>query len=113
MTIYTSYIEGMDVMVYPAPLSEYRDYDGSSLKIKWNVEIEGRSWGIKSISPSINSIVGTLTFSNEADNVKDIEIDTLHDLSWDIEIQQYEYKEYLAPSELEINFDKKHILVYF
>jgi hypothetical protein len=112
-TTYITAIKGLDVIIQPVPLQEYRDYYDSSLEIKWSVELEGRSWGIKSISPSIHSIIGELVFSKDLDEEREIEINTVKDPSWDIEIKQYSYKEYLCPSNVEIDFDEKRILVHF
>ena len=85
--IYTSTIEGVDVIILPTTLNEYREYDeDASFEVKWSIEIEGRSWGIKSISPSISSIIGTVSFSEEGADIKTIDIDTLTDLDWKIEI---------------------------
>lgn len=88
--------------------------------VKWNAQLDERTWGIKDIDVSVVNVAVHATFTVLDENDESVELDLEFDTAtqlrgekWEIEIEEGPKAVPLAPNTVDIHLKEKRIVVNF
>jgi len=109
VSIYDKVLPGVNPGEPDITLSEDESTSSEVVTVEFDIEIDARSWGIKSLSPTVRKIFLNCIIEREDGNYEDYQ----KDLS-DFELESEEgdsHNKY--PTDVDINFRRKKIIVTF
>lgn len=101
----------MDAVYKGKFLSNYNYYDVTTVEVKYTIEFDMRSWGLKDISvynPKGDKTIDFMIDVEEGDEEESI--DFVGMIDWDLIVMEREYGStdttMISPNQLELHFDK-------